>query len=291
MIKEKTKTDLALDCIGKVSPECKREIYEVMRSFSCEPEEIRLRADGANSVRLFGKDYYLTSKIGSERIEELFLILTDGALYTERDKIRDGYITLGGGIRVGVGGRASYNGGVCVGVGEISTLVFRIPHGACSFGEELYHLWQSLGESGMLIISPPGGGKTTVLRSLAGYIGRHRRTVIADERCEFDPEDYKGRHVDILRGYKRATGIEIAVRTMSAEVIMCDEIFTDADTEAALGAQGAGVTVIATAHGTDISGVTKRRAVRTLIDAGMFSSLVTVVRTAGKFGYTYEEIS
>lgn len=290
MIIAKRKVDTALGVIGAVSPECEREINGVLCSHSTEPEEIRLRAEGLCSVRINGRDYPLSRVLGEKELRDILERLTGGALYAERDRIRDGYVTIDGGIRIGVAGRASYNGGECIGIYDISSLVFRIPRCRSSFAEEVFRLWQASGEGGMLILSPPGGGKTTLLRSLASYVGQTKRLAVADERCEFSPEDYSARHVDILRGYKRASGIEIAVRTMSPEVIMCDEIFSREDSEALLGALGAGVTVIATAHGTDIASIRRRNALSELLDAGMFSSLVTVVREDGKFGYTFEEL-
>lgn len=147
----------------------------------------------------------------------------------------------------------------------------------------------------MLIISPPGGGKTTLLRSLARYIGSYKdnglRTVIIDERCEIDRDDYRESKVDVLSGYKRHDGIEIAVRTMSPEVIMCDEIFSGDDSDALTGALGAGITVFATAHGGSLSDVMKRDCIRRLVELGAFSTLVTVTRDGGEFGYKTERLA
>ena len=195
---------------------------------------------------------------------------------------------------MGIGGHAGYDGGRCVGVNDVSALVFRIPSATSEFAEELYLSWLRDGKGGMLIISPPGGGKTTTLRSLAGYVGTSRdggvRTVIVDERCEIDRDDYLDSQVDILSGYKRHDGIEIAIRTMSPEVIMCDEIFSERDADALIGALGAGITVIATAHGSSKNDIMQRDGIRRLVELGMFDTLVTVTRESADFGYTKERL-
>ena len=268
-----------------------REIRGVIHSTVPSVEEIRLRRGGVSSIRIGGRDLPLSSRISDEGMDDMVVSLCHGALYAYRDSIIDGYIHMDGGVRVGIGGHAGYEGGRCVGVNDVSSLVFRIPSGVAEFAEELYRSWVTDGMGGMLIVSPPAGGKTTVLRSLAHYVGSYEtgvRTVIVDERCEIDREDYLNSQVDVLSGYKRHDGIEIAVRTMSAEVLMCDEIFSDKDADALAGALGAGITVIATAHGKGMDDVMKRENVKRLIDLGMFDTLVSITRSNSEFGYIKE---
>ena len=182
---------------------------EVRESLS----ELRLRS-GSVSFAVCGKrSIPLSYRIAKEELEELLLRLCGGAIYAHRDGMINGYLSIGAGVRVGVAGSAAYESGRAVGVREVSSLVFRLPSGECSFAERLYGDWLSLGAAGLVIVSPPSGGKTTALRSLAKLIGSGRRplrVVVVDERCEFIPEDYAFSAVDVLRGYKRAAGIDIA---------------------------------------------------------------------------------
>ena len=145
----------------------------------------------------------------------------------------------------------------------------------------------------MLICSRAGEGKTTAIRALARLIGsgeRPRRVVAVDERCEFDVSYYSDSHVDILRGYRRALGVDIAIRTMSAEVVMVDEISSHDDARAMLSSLGAGVTVIATAHASSLGDALKRDYIRELVDGGLFSSICVIERCGDKFTYRLEKI-
>ena len=144
----------------------------------------------------------------------------------------------------------------------------------------------------MLICSPAGQGKTTAIRSLARLIGSGReakRVVAVDERCEFDSSEYCDAHVDILRGYRRAVGVDIAIRTMSAEVLIVDEISSSEDAKAMMSALGAGVTVIATAHADSLIGAAKRAYIRELILGGLFDS-VCIIRGGAEFSYQLTRI-
>ena len=281
-----------LSLIDKHKGSLGREIRGVISGAEVSTEEIRLKRCGISSVRVGGRDLPLVSRLGDGEMDDMVVSLCHGALYAYRDSIIEGYVNMKGGVRVGIGGHAGYDEGRCVGVGDVSSLVFRIPSGYSEFAEEIYLSWANGARGGMLIISPPGGGKTTLLRSLAGYVGcmgdGGARTVIVDERCEIDRDDYSNSRVDILSGYKRHDGIEIAIRTMSPEVIMCDEIFSEKDSDALKGALGAGITVFATAHGKSKEEIMKRDNVASLIDLGMFDTLITVTRNGGEFGYLKE---
>lgn len=255
--------------------------------------EIRLRLHGPSALVVSGKNVSFGPPVSQEEIRDTFKRICGGAVFAHRDDTCRGFVSLEGGIRVGVCGEAKYERGSVVGVAEISSLVFRIPGGACSFAGELYKSWCSLGSGGMLICSAAGEGKTTAIRALARLIGSGmlaRRVVVADERCEFDPSYYGGSHVDILRGYKRSLGVDIAIRTLSAEVLIVDEISSCEDSLAMLSAIGAGVTVIATSHGRSFRDVMKRGYVRELVEAGLFESVCVISRSAGRFSFSLDRI-
>lgn len=255
--------------------------------------EVRLRENGATSLVLAGRNVALDVTLDKEKLKETFKRVCGGAVFAHRDDVCRGFVTLPGGVRVGVCGYARYESGSVVGISEISSLVFRIPTGECSFARELYRVWQKNG-GGMLICSGAGEGKTTAIRALTGLIGSGelpRRVVVADERCEFNPLEYEGAHVDILRGYKRALGVDIAIRTMSAEVLIVDEISSREDAIAMLASVGAGVTVIATVHARSLADAVKRDYVATLINGGLFESVAIISRREGNFSYKIERIT
>ncbi len=281
--------------LSYIPSEIETEIYGYLtkkRTSDTEVNEIRLRSRGPVALTVSGENVSLAARIDRETLKEVFKKICDGAVFAHRDDVCRGFVTLDGGVRVGVCGHARYERGAIVGVGEISSLVFRIPSGECAFARELYREWMARG-GGMLICSRAGEGKTTAIRSLSRLIGsgeRARRVVVVDERCEFDIGAYGTAHVDILRGYRRSLGVDIAVRTMSAEVIVVDEISSGEDSAAMLSALGAGADVIATAHADSLSGAMSRNYVRELIAGGLFKSACVIERRNGRFGFSIEKI-
>lgn len=250
--------------------------------------EIRLRAFGPLTLTVSGRNVPLGVSLGAEALKEVFKRVCGGAVYAHREDVCHGFVTLDFGIRVGVCGHARYDGGVIVGVGDISSLVFRIPSGECSFARRLFDEWHRVG-GGMLICSAAGEGKTTAIRSLARLMGSGvgaRRTVVIDERCEFDPAGYPDSQVDVLSGYKRSLGVDIAIRTMSAQIIIVDEISSHKDAAAMLAAVGAGVTVIATVHARSLGDAMKREYVKELILGGLFDSVCVIKRVDSRFDFS-----
>ena len=210
--------------------------------------EIRLRTEGTSSLLFFGESVPLLSIVGEAEIAACLDRMTEGSLYAYRAMIAEGYVPLGGGVRCGISGVAGYDGERIVGIREIGSLVFRFPFARSPFSKQLYRAYLSM-RGGMLIYSPPGGGKTTALRSLVGEIAKNerRRVAVIDERYEFSRALLPRGEVDILSGYPRSYGIELAVRTLTPEVIVIDEI-SPSDAEAIRRVSASGVPIIATAH-------------------------------------------
>lgn len=274
----------------------KRELVEITRThrgFSDKLFELRLRAEGRSFLHFSGGSMPLYFRLGKKELEELLMRLCHGAIYAYRDTLSLGYISLGEGVRVGVAGHARYESGHLVGVNDVSSLVIRIPSGECAFAEEIYRKWYSCGGGGMLICSLPAGGKTTLLRSLCRHIGTGdaaMRVAVIDERCEFIRSQYENSSVELIRGYKRSEGIELAIRTMAPEVIAADEISTEEDKEATLAALGAGVSLIATAHAGSIDEAMHRGVLRLLFEENTFRSIVFVKREGNNFSYSMREL-
>jgi stage III sporulation protein AA len=246
--------------------------------------EIRLRTVGKNSVTVSGEKVPLASSVSPEDMSKTVSVLCGGSLYANRDGIREGYISLPGGVRVGVCGEARYDGGKLVGISNITSLVFRIPTDSFFGSGALYEAWLSC-RHGMLIYSPPGVGKTTALRTLVGLIagGRSGEEVcVVDERREFSHESYNRASVDILRGYKRAEGMEIALRTLSPGVIAVDEVGRLSEAEAMLESMNSGVKIIATAHSGSLDELRKRANMKPFFAAGIFDVFVGISLKLGR---------
>ena len=276
--------------LGWLPREMRAEIEHLgasRRDFPLGVTELRLRANGKCSVVFIAESIPLLSTVSEEQTEQIMRSACAGSVYAFRDTVAEGYIPIGDGIRVGICGRARYDGGALVGVCGVSSLVFRLPHGECEFAEEICKAFRDNSRSGMLIYSPPGCGKTTALRSIARILSSgagSKRVCIIDERCEFTPESYINCEVDILRGYKRDRGIEIATRTLTPEIIIIDEI--GSDEARALGEViRCGIPVIATAHAGSIDELVSKPRISELIRLGAFDLFVGITKAGREFGF------
>lgn len=245
--------------------------------------EIRIRRRGRSSIVAFGRSIPL-SFFGEKHIDNIFMSVCRGTPYAYRDSILNGFVPLFDGVRVGVAGRARYEGERLVGITDVSSLVFRIPAEKCDFASEIYEIWRR-SHGGLLIFSAPGGGKTTALRSLARSIGTGvgaRRIALIDEREELFTDELSDGEIDVLSGYRRAYGISLATRTLNPEVIITDEIAPE-DADALLRCANSGVPIIASAHADSTRELMQRPDIERLIERGVFGSFAYVTRGDGSF--------
>jgi stage III sporulation protein AA len=274
-----------IESLGK---RVKNEIFHTLSRIRRGSErlvEIRLRAYGTSSLVFDDCTLPLSFTLDTDGLSRIAGGLLGDSLYAYRDAILNGYIPLPHGVRVGVSGAVSYDGGRQVGVEEISTLAFRFPTGECEGVEAIAEAFFDFAKRGMLIFSAPGIGKTTALRSLARRLGGEGglRVAVVDTRLEFIPEDYKGCFVDLLRGYGKREGFDVALRALNPEVILTDEIGAR-DGDGIRRAVSSGVPVIATVHAGSISEMTKRLT-RLGIEPELFDVAVNISRegTAREF--------
>lgn len=256
-------------------------------------EEIRLRCGRMSGLRLSGGaeiPLELSAPLNQNEIDLTVDRLCGGSLYAHGDTIKQGYISVEGGIRAGVSGRAAYDGGRMVGISEINGICIRLPHGIKVDASPVCELLRkSSFSSGVLIYSPPGVGKTTLLRSVASSISESRETrvVVVDSRGELEYGLVSPRlSMDVLSGYSKAEGIEIALRTLSAGLIVCDEIGNNDDVKAICEAAVGGAALLASAHAADTVGLMAKKNIRILIDAGVFSYFVGIAREGTGYRYT-----
>lgn len=255
-------------------------------------EEIRLHCGRRATLTSLGKNIATPVVLSREEMDRILMRLCEGSVYAYRDTIAEGYISLRGGIRVGVCGRAALSGGKICGVYDIDTLVIRIPHQAPPLGKEIVDLMNESGfTSGVLIYSPPGVGKTTLLRSLAVMLASGkdaRRVSVIDTRGELAYSlDSPTLCIDLLSGYPKHVGLTLASRTLGTEVMICDEIGSRAEAEAICEAHNCGVPLIATAHASSVRELLGRAGMGMLHRAGTFGAYVGISRS-GNFSFTYD---
>ena len=264
----------------------------ILRTGANPIEEIRLRSERMLTVTSRQKNLGCGVIVGEHEIQEIFNRMCGGSLYAFEETIRQGYIPLRGGIRVGVCGSAACENGKIIGVHTVTGLMIRIPHAITVNTDAILHsFFEKQAFGGMLIYAPPGVGKTTLLRAIAKDAASPRyakHTVVVDTRGELNVEfNDPTLLLDVLNGYPRDAGIEIAVRTLGAELIICDEIGAMADAHATLGAANCGVPVIASAHASSLEELLERPAIKILHRAHVFKTYVGLSRYhQNGFAYT-----
>jgi stage III sporulation protein AA len=257
-------------------------------------EEIRLRRGRCASLTSGGRNIILDVVLGGDEMEGVMNRLCGGSLYAYSDTICRGYITLAGGVRAGICGRAAIDNGRIIGVSEVSSIVLRLPHRTPGVGGELCRLLVSLGLSrGVLVYSPPGVGKTTVLRGAAAQLASGScplRVAVVDTRGELCAGlDMAMLTIDILSGYPRGEGIEIAARTLGAQVIICDEIGDTKEAEAIMNVHNCGVPLLASAHAARLEELMKKPGIAVLHKSRCFGVYAGLRRVAGRpFVYNYD---
>ncbi len=238
--------------LGKLAPALANAIRRELPLHKGEVEEIRLRTGRPLAMTISGKNVALNRICREEDMQETIRQLCDRSLYSHAETIREGYICAGEGIRAGVCGRAVLENGRIALLKEIRSVCIRLPRRVPHAADDLY---QALAEGGfrdsVLVYSPPGGGKTTVLRELAAKLAdppEPKRVALVDTRYELGAGLESVLMLDVLSGYPRHTGMEIAMRTLSPEYIVCDEVASPEDRQALLGCIGSGIRLCASVH-------------------------------------------
>ncbi len=195
--------------------------------------------------------------------------------------VSKGYITAQGGHRVGICGIAAVQEGKMLGISQPTSLCIRVARDYENIAAGLESMQDS-----MLIIGPPGSGKTTLLRDLIRQKSNTGKgnVAVVDEREELfplvsgEPCFFPGVRTDILSACPKHIGIESVLRTMSPQWIAVDEITARSDCDALLHAGWCGVKLLATAHAGTLMDLKTRPVYRSIIDFGLFSSVVVLQR-------------
>ncbi len=254
-------------------------------------EEIRMRAGRRVCLTLCGGgNAFVPATLTSDELSAVFKRLCGGSAYAFGESVNQGYMTVGDGIRVGVCGSAVVREGKICAVCDVTSLIVRLPSAPPPYcGDricEILNLCEF--SSGVLVYSPPRVGKTTLLRGVIRRLATGaaaRRVAVVDTRLELG-RDLSGEemNVDILSSYPKAVGIEIAARTLGADVIICDEIGAG-EAEAVCGAQNCGVPLVAAAHASSLDGLLSRDGFARLHAAHCFFAYVGLGRAGGRFTY------
>lgn len=258
--------------------------------------EIRLRLGGPVSVTALGKNHCFNSQgklcpaekaivCTKEDVQSCLALLTHASLYSYGDTVRNGYIPFGNGCRAGVCGRGIVHGGKLTGFSEVYGINLRLCRYIKDYGIAAARYIGGTPLKGALVYSPPNKGKTTLLRSIAAQLARTLRVALADERGELYVPELNGTLTDVISGVNKSVAIPLLCRSMSPQVIVCDELAPE-DEAALINALGAGVCIVASAHGESAAGVLARPYIGRLAATGAFPLLIGI---GEDFSYTVEE--
>ena len=256
--------------------------------------ELRLRANAPVVACIDGRNYALdTVDITCEDLANIIHKASEYAIYAVLDQIVKGFITIRGGVRIGITGELVVDHGQVITIKNISSLCVRVPHAVknCAYAI-LPYVFDLQRPVSTLVVAPPGAGKTTLLRDLAWQIGQKYpalNILILDERGELaacyqgEKQLDVGQNCDVITGGTKAFGFENGLRSLRPDVVITDEIATAEDVAMLQRAVRSGVIVIASVHANDISEVRAKPDLGILVAQGVFERYV-VLRTKERAG-------
>lgn len=283
-------------------PEMYLQKWDLWNIEKSKLQEIRLRVGKPVMLTYYGKEWRLENE-GKEIIstkadvERIFEWLCGYGVYAYQEEMKKGYITMKGGHRIGIGGQVSYQSqGMATGMKYINSLLIRVSHDMKGVADGIIKdLYQNGHVLNTLIVSPPGCGKTTLLRDLVRSIsngtqyGMGKNVSVIDEREEISapymgiPSLDLGSRTDLIFGCDKSTGIEMSLRSLGPEIVAVDEIYSMADFESIKRLKGCGCSILATHHATDFDELLTKKFGKMILQEKMFERFLVLGKEEGKY--------
>lgn len=259
-------------------------------------QEIRIKVGKPIILILSNEEKILDCITTNDEVKGILVKISNYSLYAYEEEIKQGYITIKGGHRVGIAGECVISNGEIKTIKNISSLNIRISKAVVGSSKKIMPIITG-GDRiyNTLIISPPKCGKTTILRDIAKNISngiytvglKGKKVVIIDERSEVAacyngvPQMDVGIRTDVLDNCLKKTGMIMAIRSLSPDVLICDEIGTLGEVEALNMAFNSGVNIVVTVHGFDIEDIYSRKVFKELIDESIIERVVVLSSRKG----------
>ena len=261
----------------------KNEIKKYMTNVQ-DIEEIRLRTNKPIILKNSNGNNLLIHIVSKKELLETFQKVCEQSIYSYQKQICEGFITIKGGHRVGITGSCVIDNGKIININYISSLNFRIAREKKDVSKKiLKYILNENNVNNTLIISKPGCGKTTILRDLVRKISTKKTCGIVDERGEIaamykgEPQNDIGILSDVMDNCTKSDGMKMLIRSMSPEIIVCDEIGNKQDIEAINYAMCSGVKGIFTAHGNSLEEIMLNEQISKLIKKYIVQVIIILV--------------
>lgn len=269
-----------------LSKDVKSVLSQESLQFDCL-QEIRLRVGYPVILLYGGREKILSMKVTEREIRETLDYVSNYSLYAYENELKQGFITIEGGHRVGMAGQVLMENGRVKNLKHISSLNIRVSHEVVGCADKLFpYITHNKQMYHTLIISPPRCGKTTLLRDLICQISDGNEWVkgcsvgVVDERSELAgcyqgiPQNHMGMRTDVLDGCPKAEGMLMLVRSMSPQVIAVDEIGAPEEIHAIKYAMYCGCKMIATVHGESMEEIQRKPLLEQLMKEQCFERYI-----------------
>ena len=281
------------DAAEQLCPALRAVLQRVPEAIQEDAQEIRLRIGGPVTICTSGRLYYVTGdgvtgddsdrrilRATRQHLADTLAVMCSYSVYSHQNELSAGFISLRGGHRAGVCGTAVLDGKNIASLRDIASINLRIGRQIIGCSAAIFETVGAQIDRGLLLAGEPSSGKTTLLRDIIRTLScQGRRIAVVDERGEIGAV-YQGEcgndlgpNCDVLNGYPKAAGILHALRGLSPEWIVCDELGGEEDEAAVEQGVHAGATFIATIHAGRRLDLMKKAAVQRLLATGAFKTV------------------
>ncbi len=268
--------DKDFECAISLLPEELRACKNCLKNSTNNVTEIRIRSGKAISFTELGRQIQSKLVTDAKTVENIFVRLCGNSVFAHQEDIKNGYISLDNGIRVGICGSAVLDDIGIKNISQITGLNIRVARYIKGASRQILpYIIQEERIRNTLVFGPPLSGKTTVLRDLICQLSDlGKKVAVIDERRELSVVRDACIYADFFVGYPRKTGIEQAIRCFSPDVIIFDELGNGDDIDGLFAAIDTGVAIITTAHGESIEALKRRKLLKSAMDEKIFDLAV-----------------